>query len=57
MDIAEQIIYFIIVFIVNLSFTLQLTKRYFNGLSRTLNSILISCIFGQILAVNQGHPL
>ena len=57
MDISEQIIDFIIVFIVNSIFTLQLTKIYFYGLSRTLNIILISHIVGQILAVNQGHPL
>ena len=56
MDITEQIISFIIFFIVNLSFTLKLSEIYFNGLSRTLNIILISCIVGQILAVNQGHP-
>ena len=57
MDITEKIISFIIFFIVNLSFTLQLTERYFYGLFRTLNIILISCIVGQILDVNQGHPL
>ena len=56
-DITEQIIYFIIFFIANLSFSLQLSKRYFIGLFRTLNIILISCIVGQILAVNQGRPL
>ena len=55
-DIAEQIISFIIFFIANLSFTLQLSKRCYIGLYRTLNIILISCIVGQILAVNQGHP-
>ena len=57
MDITEQITSVMIFFFVNLSFTLQLSKIYFNGLSRTLNIILISCIVGQILAVNQGHPL
>ena len=38
-------------------FYLHLSKRYFYGLSRTLNIILISCIVGKILAVNRGHPL
>ena len=57
MDITEKIISFLICFIINLSFTLQLSKIYFIGLSRTLNIILISCIVGQILAGNQGHPL
>ena len=57
MDITEQIIYFILVFIVNSNFNLQLTKIYFYGLTRTLNIILITCIVGQIFAVNQGHPL
>ena len=57
MDITEQVISFIIVFINNLSFTLQLSERYSNDLARPLNIILISCIVGQILAVNQGHPL
>ena len=57
MDIIEQIISFIIFFIANLSFSLQLSKRYIIGISRTLNIILISCIVGHILAVNQGHPL
>ena len=56
-DITEQIISFIIFFIANLSFSLQLSKRYFIGLFRTLNIVLISCIVGQILAVNQDHPL
>ena len=56
MDITEQIISFIIFFVANLSFTLQFSKRYFIGLSRTLNIIFISCIVGQILVVNQGHP-
>ena len=57
MDITEQIISFIIFFIAILSFTLQFSKRYFIGLSRTLNIVFISCIVGQILVVNQGHPL
>ena len=56
MDITEQILSFIILFVVNLSFSLQLSKIYFIGLYRTLNIIHISCIVGQILAVNQGHP-
>ena len=56
-DIAEQINYFIIFFITNLSFSSELSKRYFIGLFRTLNIILIYCIDGQILAVNQGHTL
>ena len=57
MDITEQIISFIICFIANLSFSLQLSKRYFISLSRTLNIVLVSCKAGQKLAVNQGHPL
>ena len=57
MDITEQIISFIIFFIVNLSFTFQLPKRYLNGRFRNLNITLISYIVDQILAVNQGHPL
>ena len=56
-NITEQMISFIIFFIANLSFSLQLSKRRYIGLYRTLNIILISCIVGQILAVNQGHPL
>ena len=55
-DITEQIISFMIFFIPNLSFSFQLSKRYFIGLFRTLNIILISCIVGPILAVNQCHP-
>ena len=55
--ITEEIISFTIFFIVNLSLSLQLSKRHFIGLYRTLNIILISCTVGQILAVNQGHPL
>ena len=46
-----------IFFIANLSFSLQLSKRYFIGHFRTLNIILIPCIVGQILAVNQGHQV
>ena len=56
-DITEQIISFMIFFIANLSFSLQLSERYCIGLFRTLNIILISSIVGQIFAVNQGHPL
>ena len=56
-DITEQIISFIVLFIANLSFYLQLSKICYIGLYRTLNIILISCIVGQILAVNQSHPL
>ena len=55
--ITEEIISFTIFVIVNLSLSLQLSKRYLIGLYRTLYIILMSCIFGQILAVNQGHPL
>ena len=55
-DITEQIISFIIFFIAKLSFSLQLSKRYFTGLYKTLNIVLISCIVGQILAISQGHP-
>ena len=51
-DITEQIISFIIFFIANLRFSLELSKIYFIGLYRTLNIILISCMVGQILAVN-----
>ena len=54
-DISEQTISFIIVLIANLSFPLQLSKRYFTDLYRSLNIILISCIVDQILAVNQGQ--
>ena len=56
-DITEKKNSFIIFFIANLSFTLQLSKRYFIGLFKTLNIILISCIVGQILVINQGLPL
>ena len=56
-DITEQLISFIIFFIANLSLSLQLSKIYFIGLFRTLNIILISCIVGQILAVNESHLL
>ena len=52
---TEQIIYFITFVIANLSFSLQLSKRYFIGFFRTLNIIVVSCIVGQILAVNQGQ--
>ena len=55
--ITEQIISFIICFIANLSPSLQLPKRSFIGLFRTLHIILTSCIVGQILAFNQGHSL
>ena len=48
---------FIIFFIANLRFSLQLSKRYIIGISRILNIILISYLVGQILAVNQGNPL
>ena len=43
-DITEQIIPFMIFFIANLSFSLQLSKIYFIILFRTLNIILISGI-------------
>ena len=46
-----------IFFTANLSFSSQLSKTYFIGLFRTLNIILIHCVVGQILAVNQGQPL
>ena len=55
-DITVQIVSFIIFFIANLSFSLQLSIIYFIGLSTNLNIILISCIVGQILAVNQVTP-
>ena len=57
MILQKKIISFIVFFIINLRFSLQLSKRYFVALFRPLNIILISCIVGQILAVDQGHPL
>ena len=44
-------------FVADFSFSLQLSERYFIGLAKTLNFILISGIVYQLLDVNHGHPL
>ena len=54
-DMTEQSNYFIF-FIAKLMLLFAIILTIFFGLFRTLNIILIFCIVGQILNVNQGHP-